>query len=159
MFFAADYLIFISYRSEEEEDLYYHGDQLLPVFEWLSCTTERRYTVEEICSLLMDPNLSSSSKIAHAHPVLISDNVAFIIDTRKLKHKDDVKSDDMGVWINNRVDVTNFRYHKANRKVTRSKEGYALKRVYYKHGQSVDLRKIVSSIKGNLKYYHFMSIA
>ena len=64
--------------------------------------------MEEICSLLMDPNLSSS-KIAHAHPVRISDYVTFIIDTRKLKHKEDVKSDDMGVWIKYRLDDTNSR--------------------------------------------------
>ena len=72
----------------------------------------------------------------------------FVVNTQKLKHKDDVKSDDMGVWVNNRVDVTDFQYDESRRKVTRNKGGYTLKRVYYKHGHEPNLRKIVSSVKG-----------
>ena len=113
--------------------------------------TERRFTIEEIAKTLLDPDLD---RVAQSNPVRVNSNVCFVVDTSQLKHKQDYKADDMGVWVNNRVDTNYFICWESNGsmeidRVQQSDEGaFQLKRRYYKHGSEPSLRKITSSIIG-----------
>ena len=59
----------------------------------------------------MNPLLKNSGCVCTAQPTSICENVSFIVDMTQLDHPDDLLSDDMGVWLNNRVDTTYFIAH------------------------------------------------
>ena len=94
----------------------------------------------------------------HKVPTLITKNVAFIIDTSSLNNDDDINSDDMGTWKNNRVDKSYVSVKINDKEVTdvikttsSQKRGcFLVKRVYRVHGTDQSLRKITTTIYGKL---------
>lgn len=85
--------------------------------------------------------------------------MAFIIDMSSLDNSEDIDSDDMGTWKNNRVDKSYVSVEITTNKVssvaktsgTSMKNGiFLVKRVYRIHGTDNSLRKITTSIYGML---------
>ena len=59
--------------------------------------------MEDIVSIILWPTLDKRF-IAKKIPIAISHNDSFLVDTEKLADCQDILSDDMGAWKNNRFD-------------------------------------------------------
>ena len=136
---------------------YYEEDRGLLIFKHIPLNTKRVFTVEQIVEALVDPKLKDSGKVCHKLPVLVSHNIAFIIDVSKLKNPSDVDCDDLGIWRNNRVDTVFFHARISERGVSMvdkccsgAESAHQLKRVYGDHGTNPSFHKITVSITGKL---------
>ena len=141
----------------EAEQEYYEGDFGLPIFQRIPPGLKRLFTVEQIIRILMNPLLKNSGRICTAQPTSICENVSFIVDVTQLDHPDDLLSDDMGVWRNNRVDTTYFTarideagVHSVEKFSEPSSRRYKLVRVYRNHGTNPSLKKTTACIRGKL---------
>jgi len=72
---------------------YYHGNKSLPIYE----RHANGYSGEEIAVILCDPTLDKDL-ICSTHPVLVENNVSFVVDLSKLKNPNDIRADDLGTW-------------------------------------------------------------
>lgn len=79
---------------------YYESDTGLPIFTCLSSPKKRIFTISDLVTCL----LHDKRFFCHKVPTQISSNVAFIIDMSSLDNSEDIESDEMGTWKNNRVD-------------------------------------------------------
>jgi len=80
----------MSYRETVE---YYHGNKSLPIYE----RHAKGYSGEEIAMILCDPAFNEDL-ICSTHPVLVENNVSFVVDLSKLKNPSDIRADDLGTW-------------------------------------------------------------
>ena len=137
---------------------YYESDTGLPIFTCLSSSKKRIFTVSDLVTCLLHPR-HDKRFFCRKVPTQISSNVAFIIDTSSLDNSEDIDSDDMGTWKNNRVDKSYVSVEITTNKVssvaktsgTSMKNGiFLVKRVYQIHGTDNSLRKITTSIYGML---------
>lgn len=85
---------------------YYNDDEDLPVLEKISLHRKRLYSVEDITRILLHPLMKSSKFVSTKVPTCISESVSFVVNLDCLVAREDVLSDDMGVWRNNGVDLT-----------------------------------------------------
>lgn len=89
---------------------------------------------------------------------------AFIISTEAVDHPDDLRADDLGVWINNAVRKSYYSVHYDDDRckvtfmrklgsrppqVSRSSV-HCLKRSYFKHKSSKDFSRIIFELTGEL---------
>jgi hypothetical protein len=81
--------------SPNETIEYYDSDEDLPIYERISANKRRLYSVEDIASILLNPNLDSSSVVCKKVPTSICESVSFIIDLKSLENQDDILSDDL----------------------------------------------------------------
>ena len=72
---------------------YYHGIKSLPINE----RHANGYSGEEIAVILCDPTLDKDL-ICGTHPVLVENNVSFVVDLSKLKNLNISVADDLGTW-------------------------------------------------------------
>ena len=79
---------------------YYESDTGLPIFTCLFSSKKRIFTVSDCLLHVRHDKRFFCCKVS----TQISSNVAFIIDTSSLDNSEDIDSDDMGTWKNNRVD-------------------------------------------------------
>ena len=79
---------------------YYESDTGLPIFTCLSSPKKRIFTISDLVTCL----LHDKRFFCHKVPTQISSNVAFTIDMSSLDNSEDIESDEMGTWKNNRVD-------------------------------------------------------
>jgi len=136
---------------------YYGDDHDLPILERICHTRKRLYSVEEIVRILLNPSLKSSKFLCSKVPTSISEGVSFVVDLNSLENADDLSSDDMGVWRNNRVDTAYAEVtmgkssvhlvKKCSAKDTKSNT-YKVKRVYRVHATDNTLKKITAFIYG-----------
>ncbi|XP_028410639.1 uncharacterized protein LOC114533331 [Dendronephthya gigantea] len=141
------------------ESTLYHDDALTPVFSW----KKNAFSAECLVNILL--NEHESSTLCVSTPINIAHNVTFLIDNSKIKMKEDIKCDDMGVWLHTGSPKKSFRVLRKNSGkisqitsvISTSDEltqGQAqlvtLKRVYYVNKSSADLRKIISTLEGTL---------
>ena len=98
---------------------FYDEDPQLPIYERIASSRKQIYTTENIVQILFNPCLSSSGLLCSKVPCSVSHDVAFVVDTNKLDDKEDILSDNMGVWKNNLVDKGYVRVSVAEHKVTR----------------------------------------
>jgi len=140
---------------------YYNDDKELPILERISKEKKHLYTVEDIAKLLLNPKLKSSKFVTNKVPTMICSSVSFVVDLDSLDAKEDIMSDDMGVWRNNRTDRIDFEVTFQNcavkdiRKCSSdflSPNRYMLKRVYHTHLTCQTLRKITAFIHGTYLY-------
>ena len=139
---------------------YYCDDPRLPILERLVQNRKRLYTIEDITRILLHPQLQSSKFVCSKVPTSISESLSFVVDLDRVDNKDDILSDDMGVWRNNRVDtsyvdVTTSKYKVDNVKKCSpqlSKNTYAVKRVYRIHATDGSLRKLTAYLY-SMSYY------
>ncbi len=139
---------------------YYRADPELPIFERISPSRKRLYSVEDIVKRLLQPSLQSSKFISSKVPTSICENVAFVVDLDRLDDKADVLSDDMGVWKNNGVDTTYVRVsfsqshgqvelvEKCGSPGVGSAPTYSVKRVYRTHATDGSLKKLTAYVYG-----------
>ncbi len=120
---------------------FYNDDPNLPIFMVVNPSRKRLYSVEDIVRILLRPDLQSSGLVCHKVPTSICQSVCFIVDLDSLENKDDILSDDLGVWKNNGIDTTRVKVKFSQSKVVKSVEKcktsvgtYSVKRVYRIHG-------------------------
>jgi hypothetical protein len=122
----------------------------LPIYERISANKRRLYSVEDIASILLNPNLDSSSVVCKKVPTSICERVSFIMDIKSLENQDDILSDDLGVWKNNGIDTTYINVTMSSSKEIesivkcnmKSAATYSIKRVYRIHCTDNSLKKI-----------------
>ena len=89
-----------------------------------------------------------------SEPLMISNNVTFLISNANFKNVRDIVFDEMGAWKHDGSPHKRFDVDKSTRslKIMPSKandlNSYILKRIYYENKLSPDLRKIVSTVIG-----------
>ena len=88
-------------------------------------------------------------------PTYINENVCFIVDLDQFENRDDVLSDDMGIWKNNGVDTTYVRVSFSENSVVNVEKcsppgSHSVKRVYRTHGTDKSLKKLTAFITGEL---------
>ena len=85
-------------------------------------------------------------------PVGVKNSATFIVDTTKLKHKNDLKSDDMGGWIHKGKPVRFYELKRcpssgevygANPSSKGAGNAYQLTRIYYHHRGTTEFRKTI----------------
>ena len=92
-------------------------------------------------------------------PLGIKDDATFIIDTSKLKSPDDIRADDLGVWVNNGVRRVWLTCNVSAQSVsgieilgrkpsTLPSKHYQLVRSYFFHKGSRDFRKVIVQLFG-----------
>jgi len=94
--------------GDTDEQEYYEGNLQLLIFQRNQAGVKRLFTVEQIVHILMDSSLLNSGRICTCQSTSICENVCFIVDTSQLDYPDDLLSDDISVWHNNRVDTIYF---------------------------------------------------
>ena len=123
----------------DQDDVYFRfGRGGLPIFTCLSSSKKRIFTVSNLVTCLLHPR-HDKRFFCRKVPTQISSNVAFIIDTSSLDNSEDIDSDDMGTWKNNKVDKSYVSVEITTNKVssvaktsgTSTKNGiFLVKRVY-----------------------------
>ena len=76
---------------------HYNDDPKTPVYEW---ATTAKSAQDVLRILLMEPSLATTCTRI---PTSTCDDVCLLLDTNKLKSREDWKCDDMGAWKNNGV--------------------------------------------------------
>lgn len=137
---------------------YYNGNKDFPVLEKISIRRKRIYSVEDIARILLNPLLKSSKFVATKVPTSISESVSFVVHLDSLEAQEDIVADDMGVWRNNGVDLTQVRVtfqnccpmevRKVSSKDVHSANMYCVKGVYRIHLTDQSLRKITAFVYG-----------
>ena len=99
-----------------------------------------------------------------SQPLVISNNVIFLISNANFKNVRDIVCDEMGAWKHNGSPLKRFDVDKSTRslKIMPSKandlNSYILKRIYYENKSSPDLRKIVSTVIGTCEFSFIFEI-
>ena len=94
-------------------------------------------------------------------PIGCSTSGTFLVDLSKLDHRDDIRADDLGVWINKGVKTSHciVRFCGENvRSVTvldckptiRSSLSYRLKRTYWVHSEDKEVRHRLFELEGTV---------
>ena len=93
-----------------------------------------------------------------SQPLMISNNVTFLISNANFKNVRDIVCDEMGAWKHNGSPLKRFDVDKCTRSLkimlikVNDPNSYILKRIYYENKSSPDLRKIVSTVIGTCKF-------
>ena len=93
-----------------------------------------------------------------SQPLMISNNVTFLISNANFKNVRDIVCDEMGASKHNGSPLKRFDVDDSSRslKIMPSKandpNSYILKRIYYENKSSPDLRKIVSTVSGTCEF-------
>ena len=121
---------------------YYDGDVALPVIVWIKHDRKRLFNVENIAAAILWPTLNKEF-VCKRVLIAVRHNVSFLVDMNQLKDPQDILSDDMASWKNNRVDSIKLQILTTKTKVSsvkRFKTGkgnykdyYMLRRVYRTH--------------------------
>ena len=109
-----------------------------------------------IVHTLLHPDIHSSPVTCKKVPTSICESVSFIISLNSLDNKDDILSDDLGVWKNNGIDTTCVKVKRSHsskevtyvEKCNSSAAVHSVKRVYRIHGTDNSLKKITAYIYG-----------
>ena len=134
------------------------GDVYLPVFSWKQEPHRWTETVETLLGFCEPECLCTSQ------PLMISNNVTFLISNSNFKNVRDIACDEMGAWKHNGSPPTRFGADNSTRslKIIPSKandlNSYILKRIYYENKSSPDLRKIVSTVIGTCEFSFIFEI-
>ena len=72
----------------------YDGDQRLPVYKW---GLTKGISTDEAANVILRPCVDRTL-IATSIPRNVSKNTVFVVDTSKLLHAADIRSDDLGAW-------------------------------------------------------------
>ena len=104
------------------------------------------------------------SQICSQQPTNVAKNCAFVVNLHSLESPTDVRADDNGVWIRGGSPVTYVSVHECNGStsiVRRTKmrnfpNHYKLIRVYYRHADSPDFRRIITTAEGIAAWFWCM---
>ena len=102
------------------------------------------------------------SQICTRQPTSVCRNSAYVVDLNSLDHPNDIRADDNGIWIRNGFPVAYISVHKESdgshkihkrSKLDKTSHHFKLIRVYYRHADSPDFKKIISTVEGNEQLY------
>jgi hypothetical protein len=62
---------------------------------------KKSYSSSEIMGIILGSE--QNSKVCSRVPIGVHENAVFVIDASRLKSPDDIRADDLGVWVNNGV--------------------------------------------------------
>ena len=99
-----------------------------------------------------------------SQPLMISNNVTFLISNANYRNVRDIVCDEMGAWKHNGSPLKHFDVDKSTKslKIMPSKandlNSYILKRIYYENKSSPELRKIVSTVIGTCEFSFLFEI-
>ena len=110
----------------ESEPEYYDDNPALPIYECISSKCR------QLWANIDDPKLQSSKWVCSSVPTFTSSSVEFVVDTNRLKDKNDLLCDDMGVWKHSAVDTGKYVVKTLNGEVmstvkSSSDEAYSVK--------------------------------
>ena len=116
-----------------------------------------KYSAEAIVRTLLDPRIDKE-KISKKRPLNIQSSSTYVVDLDLLKHPDDVKKDNFGVWTHSgshyqkfeaRVNATgNLEIGKGVFSSDDGWEQFSLRRLHSKHPTNPMFRRILSFITG-----------
>ena len=122
------------------------------------CGSAPSYLVETIIELIFGV---PANKICSKQPIGVTHTSTFLVDTSKLSHRDDLRSDDLGAWKNTGVkstycsirfnennDVKNVTKFSSKPQVMRSSV-YRVKRSYWCHSQDKQFFRRLIEVQGN----------
>ena len=96
---------------------------------------KKTFTIPEIVDIIT--STGHGNRICSKVPNGTDKNVAFVIDTTKLKSPEDIQANDLGVWRNNVV-----------RRCSIACGKYQLVRSYFYHKESKDYRRVIFQLYG-----------
>jgi hypothetical protein len=136
----------------------YENESSLPIYSYQSS----EYTVEHTAKLLVLQDVDET-KIARTPPVAVTVNAAFLVNLKCLKHSNDIKADDLGVWKSvgspshlvvvdeedGCLSATVLPRGKSFKDVDIAEREYTYRitRSYFKHSTSPDFHRIVNAAK------------
>ena len=127
------------------------------MFSW----SQAAYTSEALVKILMKEH--DSERLCISQPINVAHSVTFLIDTLKIKDRDNSKCDDMGSWRHNGSPKKRFKVKHNDdgsiKKIEQVKKKnangsshiYTLKKICYVNNSSNDVRKIICSLFGKCK--------
>lgn len=127
------------------------------------CEGPVSFTVGEAVRILLQ---AQENKICTEQPIGCSSSMAFLIDLSKLDDREDIRADDLGVWINTgvkssfcnvtflgdavqKVNVLDFKPSMNHSSL------YRLKRTYWVHGEDKRICRRLFELEGNSYTLHF----
>ena len=141
------------YESPIDDQItYYKNKHSIPILKKAKC----KFTPQTVIDLLLK---KKSQRISVKKPVGVQDNMAFLIDTKKLKNEKDWAADDNGSWINNSNNGTIVSLDKnmeivTSRRMPRRKKDRKMQeselliyKVYYKNKSSNDFHRDATVIQ------------
>ena len=129
---------------------YYRNNKALPVYG----KPKKGYNKEKILHILLDPSFNPSL-LCTDHPVQVEHNIAFVIDSSKLKSRSDIGADDMGTWICTGSRILTFFVQQGEElchivsssvMVQNSGEPVFIRRQYHVHGTDSDFHRMTAYI-------------
>ena len=116
--------------------------------------TKRReqFSMEQLAKIVILESVKES-QICSRQPTNVARNCAFVVNLHSLECPTDVRADDNGVWIRGGSPVTYVSVHGSTSIVRRTRmrnfpNHYKLVRVYYRHADSPDFRRIITTAEG-----------
>ena len=109
----------------------------------------------EVFDAILNTNNSSTS-VCTRKPVGIIECAAFLVDTTKLKHQDDLKADDMGSWMHKGKpncyykvkQLSSGEVYDAQQCDKTDENVYKLTRIYYHHKGTPEFRRTLFYVHG-----------
>ncbi len=141
----------------------YQNDTKTPVFS----RNSKAYTSQMLIKILLQRFEKEAQCVAT--PINVAHNVSFLVDNSSLRQWSDVKSDDMGAWVNKgcpklyinlkeNKDETIACIERCEKNDVKDANKFCmLKRSYYVNAASTDCRKVISTLHGK-KLGYFTNI-
>ena len=123
---------------------------------------KKTFSSSEILMIILGSG--HNNKICCKVPIGIQKNAVFVIDATRLKSPDDIRADDLGVWVNNGVRRSFLTCKSVGNTISKvevvSKEPnmplkyYQLMKSYFYHKQSKDYKRIIYQLYGGCIIYN-----
>ena len=109
------------------------------------------YNIERLFHILLDSNFDCDY-LCSDHPVLVQNNVCFVVDLSTLKSRDDIRADDLGTWKCTGSRVHSFSAKMSNGQCLIVNDESAthivhIRRQYHVHGTDSDLHRMVAFLE------------
>lgn len=111
-----------------------------------------QFTMEQLAKIVILEDVDESL-ICERQPTCVCKNSTFVVNLHSLEDPCDIRADDNGVWIRSGSPVTYVSIHNGKEIYKRSKLGkhphhYKLVRTYFRHRDSPDFRRIITTAEG-----------
>lgn len=100
---------------------------------------------------------TNAENVCVKKPVFVNKARSFLVHTAKLNSVDDIKADDLGVWVHKGKPKRQYEVLRSQSGIVYSVAGnnsYTLTRVYYHHKNTPEFRRTIFYINGTLLIVH-----
>ena len=137
------------------------GNTAIPIFREGTVS----FTVGSAVKIILQ---AQETELCSEQPIGCSSSMTFLVDVSKLKDRDDIRADDLGVWINKGVkssfctitiqgdsvkSVTVLDYKPS----VKSSNVYRLKRTYWVHSEDKRISRRLFELEGIYHYVHVLT--